>query len=167
MILRIEVMIMDTIENTTSQSSVIVGVLGTLILLGLAGMFAWMFYQIYISKTSKVGFVDERYRFYIKDIGTVVSKEIKDGTYNITFTYPDRHGSYQGVKQVSRSEYEESQTGDKFSIYYNPTDPGKWLLPNRGRLGWGAVALLVPFSITFLLGTWVMIQTLRAFFASR
>jgi hypothetical protein len=158
---------METIEGTTSQTSIITGVLVGLLLFGIAGMFAWMFYKFYISKTSRVGFVDERYRFYIKDIGTVVSKEVKDGTYNIVFTYPDRHGSYRAVKQVSRSEYEESQTGDKFSIFYNPDDPGKWLLPNRGKMGWGAVALLAPFSITFLLGMWVMIQTLRAFFASR
>jgi hypothetical protein len=158
---------METTESPTSQSSIITGVFVGILLLGLAGMFSWMFYQFYISKTSKVGFVDERNRFYIKDIGTVVSKEIKDGTYNIIFTYPDKRGSYRGVKQISQSEYAESQPGDKFSIYYNPGDPGQWLLPSRGKMGWGAVALLVPFSITFLLGMWVTIQTARAFFASR
>jgi hypothetical protein len=158
---------METTVSHTSKSSIITGVLVGLLLLGLAGMFAWQYYEFYISKTSKVGFMDERNRFYIKDVGTVVSKEIKDGTYNINFTYPDKNGSYRGVKQVSQSEYEESQSGDTFSIYYNPGDPGKWLLPNRGTLGWGAVALLVPFSVTFLLGMWVMIQTARAFFAGR
>jgi hypothetical protein len=154
---------METTESPTPRANFITGVLLGLLFLGLAGMFAWMYYQVYVSKTGKVGYIDERNRFYIKDLGTVVSKEVKDGTYNLNFPYPEKHGSYQGVKQVSQSEYEESQQGDKFSIYYNPSDPGKWLLPNRGTLGWGAVALLVVFSSTFLFGTWVMIQTVRTF----
>jgi hypothetical protein len=158
---------MEPIEGPSPHMNFITGLMVGFLFLGIAGSLAWMFYQTYISKTSKVGFADEQYRFYIKDIGTVVSKEINGDTYNIVFTYPDKQGAYQGVKQVSRSEYEESQPGDKFSIFYNPADPGKWLLPNRGKIGWGAVALLIAFSVIFLLGVFVMIQTVRAFFASR
>jgi hypothetical protein len=85
--------------------------------------------------------------------------------YHVVFTYPDRQGIYRGVKQVSRSEYEGSRPGDKFSIFYNPTDPENWLLPDRGKMRRGAVALLIAFGVTFLFGMWIMIRTLRALFA--
>ncbi|MBO0798084.1 MAG: DUF3592 domain-containing protein [Blastocatellia bacterium] len=157
----------ETIEGPTPHMNLIFGIFLGLLFLGIAGSLAWIFYESYISETSRVGYVDEIYRLYLKDSGTVVGKEIIDGKYTLSFTYPGQQGTYQGKKQVSRREYEEAQPGDKFSIFYNPANPAKWLLPTRGNIGWGAIALIIAFGVTFLIGLSIVIQTLRTFLGSR
>jgi energy-coupling factor transporter transmembrane protein EcfT len=152
---------MDTLKDSSPQASFIAGLLFGLLFLAIAGLFAWIFYSYFVSTTSKVAFMDEYDRLYIKDHGVIINKEIKDGTYNFVFTYPENQNSYRSVMKVTEREYGQSNLGDKVSIFYNPADPEKWLQPKIGKMGWGGFALIISFTITFLIGAVILFHSVR------
>jgi hypothetical protein len=128
---------------------------------GFSWLFASMFYEVYISHTGNVGFIDEYHQPYRKGQGTVSEKEYADGAHRLIFTYPDGDNSFRGVMTVSEKEFIRMQIGDKIPIFYGIMNPERWLPITRGKVASGGVVLIILATITFLIGVGILYQAIH------
>ena len=123
-----------------------------LMFIGLAALFAWFFYSIFISATSRFGFIDSDQQSYQKNCGTITAKEMNEEEYALIFTYPEETNIYQGRLVVSEREYSREQIGDKIPIFYGIQNPARWLPIRSGKVFWGGVVLIIAILVCFLIG---------------